>query len=193
LGPDRCACYSASPARRRARQGRLMTCDVFRTQLASCPHDALHAGLQSRCGLLRRTARARHACGGRRTWVPQAAGMFSSEKAEKEVAAHFAMFNRKGSGASEAGDGQGERAAHSNGRARDRCAARSTLSCTTGARPVLLAVMHALTSSVRRSKHGLPLYAQYTNLPPDGKVRQPLAVALCSSAQWCWLLSWMVV
>ncbi len=109
-----------------------MTFDVFQTQLARCPHDALHGGLQSHCVLLGRTARARHACGGRRTWVPQAAGMFSSEKAEKEVAAHFAMFNRKGSGASEAGDGQGERGAHSNGRARDRCAARSTLSRITG-------------------------------------------------------------
>ncbi len=111
-----------------------MTFDVFRTQLARCPHDVLHGGLHSRCVLLGRTARARHACGGRRTWVPQAAGMFSSEKAEKEVAAHFAMFNRKGSGASEAGDGQGERATHSNGRARDRCAARSTL-CTHYWRP----------------------------------------------------------
>jgi hypothetical protein len=56
---------------------------------------------------------------------------------------------------------------------------------------VPLAVTHALTSFVRRSKHGLPLFAKYTNLPPDGKVRRPLAAALCSPAPWCWLLSWM--
>ncbi len=145
-----------------------MTFDVFRTQLARCPHDVLHGGLHSRCVLLGRTARARHACGGRRTWVPQAAGMFSSEKAEKEVAAHFAMFNRKGSGASEAGDGQGERATHSNGRARDRCAARSTL-CTHYWRPCSAARGHACADELRVAQQARPAAVCEVHKPAAGR------------------------
>ena len=86
--------------------------DAFRLQLPQGCHRSL---LQH--SLLSSFAFRRTACPGvrRRAWAVRAA-FSGNEKTEKEIAAHFAMYNRKG------GEDRAKHAAGQNGQLKDWCA-----------------------------------------------------------------------
>lgn len=90
----------------------LLMFDAFRLQLPQGCHCSL---LQH--SLLSSFAFRRTACPGvrRRAWAVRAAWS-GNDKTEKEIAAHFAMFNRK------AGEDRAKHAAGQNGQLKDWCA-----------------------------------------------------------------------
>ena len=157
----------------------LLMFDVARLQLPQgCHHSVLQRGLLSSFAF-RRTA-----CPGvrRRAWAVRAAWS-GNEKTEKEIAAHFAMFRRKGGG-----EDRAKHAAGQNGRLEGGCAAtRCVLLCNSRRCSVnaLLSMYEARTNgSLPRSKHVLPLFMQYKNLPPDGKVGTVTTRWTCVAVLW---------
>ena len=92
----------------------LLMFDAFRLQL---PQGCCHRSLLQH-SLLSSFAFRRTGCPGvrRRAWAVRAAWS-GNEKTEKEIAAHFAMYNRKG------GEDRAKHAAGQNGQLKDWCAA----------------------------------------------------------------------
>ena len=90
---------------------------VFHLQLPSCPHSRVAHGSPAENVTFRRTARTSVR---RRNLQTVHAGLFGNEKTDKEIEAHFTMFNRK-SGAEN--DRSAEHKFGENGRASHWCVA----------------------------------------------------------------------